>query len=74
MYNLLSILLYYIETLVVEFKQYPRGSSMRRTMLRGHNNGEQVENSVGNYGGIRKLHNQKESEKWKELLNHQLYV
>jgi hypothetical protein len=60
---------YYIETLVVEFKQYPKRSSMRRAKLPRH-----TEYSAGNYGGIRKLHSQEEIQKWNQLLDRQQYV
>ncbi|CAJ2671672.1 unnamed protein product [Trifolium pratense] len=57
------------ETLVVEFKQYPQRSSMRKAKLTRH-----TEDSAGNYGGIRKLHSQEEIQKWNELLDHQRYI
>jgi hypothetical protein len=60
---------YYIETLVVEFKQYPQRSSMRRAKLPRH-----TEDSAGNYGGIRKLHSQEEIQKWNQLLDRQQYI
>lgn len=56
------------ETLVVEFRQYPHGASMRQAKLPRHNNGEQGGNQIGFYGGIRKLHSEEEIEKWKVLL------
>ncbi|WJX83596.1 hypothetical protein P8452_66248 [Trifolium repens] len=57
------------ETLVVEFKQYPQRSSMRRAKLPRH-----TEDSAGNYGGIRKLHSQEEIQKWNQLLDRQQYI
>ncbi|XP_061364790.1 F-box protein At2g26850-like [Gastrolobium bilobum] len=54
------------ETLIVEFKQYSQGSSMRGIKLL--RNGEQYEEPAGYYGGIRKLHNEEEIERWKKLL------
>ncbi|KAK7344867.1 hypothetical protein VNO77_15052 [Canavalia gladiata] len=57
----------YSDTLIVEFRQYPETSSMRRTRLSRKNNGEQGNQIGGYYGGIRKLHNEEEIETWKKL-------
>ncbi|XP_061364788.1 F-box protein At2g32560-like [Gastrolobium bilobum] len=56
----------YCATLIVEFKQYCQGSSMRRIKLL--RNREQCEEQAEYYGGIRKLHNEEEIERWKKLL------
>ncbi|KAG4393606.1 hypothetical protein AAZX31_03G110700 [Glycine max] len=56
----------YSETLIVEFKQYSHGSSMRRVKL--PRNGEQFEEPTRCYGGIRKLHSDEEIQRWEKLL------
>ncbi|QCD97049.1 hypothetical protein DEO72_LG6g1759 [Vigna unguiculata] len=54
----------YSETLVLEFKQYSEGSSMRRVkVLR---NGEEHEEAKGWYGGIRKLQSEEEIQRWEK--------
>ncbi|CAJ1915124.1 unnamed protein product [Sphenostylis stenocarpa] len=56
----------YSDTLMLEFKQYSHGSSMRRVKLL--RNGEQYEEASGCYGGIRKLVSEEEIQRWEELL------
>ncbi|KAL9331481.1 hypothetical protein ACSQ67_001091 [Phaseolus vulgaris] len=50
------------DTLILEFKQYSEGSSMRRIKL--HRNGEQYEEASRCYGGIRKLQSEEEIQRW----------
>ncbi|KAI4353075.1 hypothetical protein L6164_002050 [Bauhinia variegata] len=54
------------EMYVVEFKQYPPGSSMRRVLLSRTDDGEQTDKSGGFYGGTRKLQSEEEIERWKK--------
>lgn len=64
--NMPNILM--IDTLIVEFKQYPERSNMRRIML-SRKNGEQGDRAGGGgfYGGIRKLYSVDEIETWNKL-------
>ncbi|RDX86744.1 F-box protein, partial [Mucuna pruriens] len=62
------------DTLIVEFRQYPEISNMRRIRLSRKNYGEQGDQSSGFYGGIRKLHNEDEIETWKKLFPRQVQV
>lgn len=62
------------DTLIVEFRQYPEISSMRRIRLSRKNTGEQGDPRSGYYGGIRKLHNEDEIEKWKKLFPSQVQM
>ncbi|TKY53463.1 F-box protein [Spatholobus suberectus] len=55
------------DTLIVEFRQYPEASNMRRIKLSRKNSGEQGDRIGGYYGGIIKLHNEDEIETWKKL-------
>lgn len=55
-----------IDTIMVEFKQYPERSNMRRIKL-SRKNGEQGDRAGGFYGGIRKLYSSDEIETWKKL-------
>ncbi|XP_027351102.1 F-box protein At2g41170-like [Abrus precatorius] len=55
------------ETLIVEFRQYPEESNMRRVKLLRNNNRELGNNLVGLYGRIRKLHDEDEIQRWKNL-------
>ncbi|XP_057451273.1 F-box protein At2g26850-like isoform X2 [Lotus japonicus] len=59
------------DTLIVEFKQYPQGSNMRRIKLSRKNNGEQGDPVGGFYGGIRKLCNPDEIEIWMNIFSRQ---
>jgi len=47
---------------------------MRRIRLSRKNTGEQGDPRSGYYGGIRKLHNEDEIEKWKKLFPSQVQV
>ncbi|KAL2326690.1 hypothetical protein Fmac_025748 [Flemingia macrophylla] len=59
------------DTLIVEFRQYPETSGMRRIRLSRKKYEEQAERSGGFYGGIRKLTNEDEIETWKKLFPRQ---
>ncbi|KAI5393270.1 hypothetical protein KIW84_060403 [Lathyrus oleraceus] len=58
---------YCSDTIMVEFKQYPERSNMRRIKL-SRKNGEQGDRAGGFYGGIRKLYSSDEIEAWKKLI------
>ncbi|XP_029130270.1 F-box protein At2g32560 [Cajanus cajan] len=62
------------ETLIVEFRQYPETSGMRRIRLSRKKYEEQAERTGGFYGGIRKLHNEDEIETWKNLFSRQVQI
>ncbi|KAK7267067.1 hypothetical protein RIF29_19731 [Crotalaria pallida] len=64
--NVLYCQCHHSGSLIVEFKQYPQGSYMRRIQL-SRKNGEQGDNVGGYYGGIRKLHSEEEIETWQKL-------
>ncbi|BAT96282.1 hypothetical protein VIGAN_08319700 [Vigna angularis var. angularis] len=57
----------YNDTLIVEFRQYPEISNMRRIKLCRKTNEEEGHRIGGYYGGIRKLQNHNEIETWKKL-------
>ncbi|CAJ1967746.1 unnamed protein product [Sphenostylis stenocarpa] len=57
----------YSDTLMVEFRQYPEESNMRRVKLCRKRSGEEGDRISGCYGGIRKLHNEDEIQTWKKL-------
>ncbi|KAK7393024.1 hypothetical protein VNO78_21475 [Psophocarpus tetragonolobus] len=59
------------DTLIVEFRQYPEASTMRRIKLSKKNIEEQGDRICGYYGGIRKLHNEDEIQTWKNLFPRQ---
>ena len=59
---------------MVEFKQFPAASYMRRVVLNREHSGEQGTRATGYYGGIRKLHNQEDIEIWKNRLTAEAQV
>ncbi|XP_015969124.1 F-box protein At2g26850-like isoform X2 [Arachis duranensis] len=59
------------EELVVEFKQYPEASYMRKVVLNRRNSGEQGSRATGFFGGIRKLHNHHDIHLWNNRLTAQ---
>ncbi|XP_027934787.1 F-box protein At2g32560-like [Vigna unguiculata] len=63
---------HYNDTLIVEFRQYPEVSNMRRIKLCRKKNEEQGDRIGGYYGGIRKLENHNEIQTWKKLFPLQL--
>jgi len=63
-----------IDTLIVEFRQYPEESDSRRIKLCRKKNEEQSDQIEGYYGGIRKLENEDEIETWKRLFPLQIQV
>ncbi|WCJ28976.1 F-box family protein [Euphorbia peplus] len=55
------------EIAVLEFHQYSRGSRWRCTMINRKNHREEGNEADGFYGGIRKLYNNDEISRWKQL-------
>ncbi|KAL9319124.1 hypothetical protein ACSQ67_015641 [Phaseolus vulgaris] len=62
------------DTLIVEFRQYPEVSNMRRIKLCRKTNKEEGDPIGGYYGGIIKLENEHQIQTWKNLfpLQHQM--
>ncbi|KAK8468186.1 hypothetical protein PHAVU_007G244750 [Phaseolus vulgaris] len=64
------------DTLIVEFRQYPEVSNMRRIKLCRKTNKEEGDPIGGYYGGIIKLENEHQIQTWKNLfpLQHQVHL
>ncbi|KAJ8766788.1 hypothetical protein K2173_008342 [Erythroxylum novogranatense] len=56
------------DTVVLEFHQYSPGSRWRKTTIDRKDHREEGNEADGFYGGIRKLYNNEEISKWKQLL------
>ncbi|KAJ8751606.1 hypothetical protein K2173_016857 [Erythroxylum novogranatense] len=55
------------DTVVLEFHQYTPGSRWRQTIIDRKDHREEGNEADGFYGGIRKLYNNEEISKWKQL-------
>ncbi|WOL12581.1 F-box protein [Canna indica] len=55
------------DTVVLEFNQYTPGSRWRRALIDRKNHREEGSETDGFYGGIRKLKNEDEISKWRQL-------
>ncbi|XP_027934575.1 F-box protein At2g32560-like [Vigna unguiculata] len=58
----------YSDTLIVEFRQFPKVSNLRRIKLCRRKKEDQNDGIGGYCGGIRKLENEDEIKKWNNLL------
>jgi len=69
-YNVYRYLYFLTDTLVVEFMNSPQSTMMlRRVRLNKNNYKEQYSSEVYLFGGIRKLNNKEDIEKWKAYFN-----
>jgi len=64
----LLLILCDIDTLIVEFRQFPKVSNLRRIKLCRRKKEDQNDGIGGYCGGIRKLENEDEIKKWNNLL------
>lgn len=55
------------DMVVLEFKQYARGSRWREAVIDRKHHREEGNEVDGFYGGIRKIHSEEEITRWKNL-------